>query len=79
MREAKKYFIIQVGKEKAMTEQEFQQAVQEFLDNGGKVQQLPYHGPRGSEVPVNRTGSIWSKGYSKAAVTGFATVDSVKA
>jgi hypothetical protein len=61
-----------------MSEQEFQQAVQEFFDNGGKVEVLPYHGPRWNEVEPSKVGSIWAKGYTKAAVSGFATVDSVK-
>ena len=61
------------------TEAEFQQATKEFLDNGGVIQVIPPVGLKPNEVTFpNRTGSIWAKGYTRAAVSGFATVDSVK-
>ena len=53
--------------------------VKEFLAKGGKIQKVAPRGKRWDEVTFpNRFGSIWAKGYTRAAVSGFASVDSVK-
>ena len=58
-----------------MTEQEFQSAVDEFLKNGGKVQELPYRKPEVSTFASK--GVIASTGFSRSQVNGFAAVDAL--
>lgn len=43
-----------------MNEQQFQEAMQEFLNNGGQVEKLPYHGPSGSELNFNHKDVIYN-------------------
>ena len=57
-----------------MTNQEYQQAVQEFLTNGGKVQTLPYQKPGATSISK---GAVWSKGFSRARASGYASVDAL--
>lgn len=51
-----------------MTELEFQTAMQEFLNNGGAVEQVPYNGPRFTEKTFPRRGYVWATGATKAAL-----------
>ncbi len=56
----------------AYTDKEYQSAMNAYLKKGGKVETLPARKPRPSEKTfINRTGSIWKKGYTKSAVSGF--------
>lgn len=57
-----------------MTNQEFEQAVKEFLENGGKVQTVPYQKPGATHITK---GAIWSKGFSKSLNSGFAAVEAL--
>ena len=58
-----------------MTEQEFQSAVSDFLQNGGKVQVLSYRNP--SSTTFESKGVIASTGFSRSQVNGFASVDAL--
>ena len=49
-----------------MTNLEFETAMKEFLDNGGVVEQLPYHGPRFVEKTFPRRGYVWATGATTA-------------
>lgn len=55
-----------------MTNQEFEQAVQEYLNNGGKVQTIPYQKPGATSISK---GAVWSKGFSRSVASGYASVD----
>jgi hypothetical protein len=58
-----------------MTDQEYQQAMQDFLSNGGKVQQIPYHKP-GASTFISK-GAVWSKSFSRARASGYSSVDAL--
>lgn len=49
-----------------MTNAEFELAMKEFTDNGGKVEQLEYHGPRFVEKTFPRRGYLWATGATTA-------------
>ena len=49
-----------------MTELEFQTAMTEFLNKGGVVEQLAYHGPKMSDKTFVQKGYVASMGASKA-------------
>lgn len=49
-----------------MTNADFDQAMKEFLDNGGVVEQVPYVGPRFVEKTFPRRGYVWATGATKA-------------
>ena len=49
-----------------MTNIEFDQAMQEFLANGGQIEQVPYVGPRFVEKTFPQRGYVWAKGATKA-------------
>ena len=66
------HFKIKHPMESNMTNQEFEQAVQEFLNNGGKVQTIPYQKPGAS---ATSKGAVWSKGFSRSRASGYAEVD----
>ena len=51
-----------------MTNIEFDQAMKEFLDNGGVVEQVPYVGPRFVEKTFPRRGYVWATGATRAAL-----------
>ncbi|NDB58884.1 hypothetical protein EB001_10580 [bacterium] len=56
----------------AYTDKQYDDAIKAYLKKGGKVETLPTRKPRPSEKTfINRTGSIWKKGYTKSAVSGF--------
>ena len=58
-----------------MTEEQFQQATKEFIDNGGVIQQLAYRDPK--NTTFESKGVIASTGFSRAQVNGFASVDAL--
>ena len=49
-----------------MTNAEFELAMKEFLDNGGVVEQLAYHGPKGSDRTFVQKGYVASMGAQHA-------------
>lgn len=51
-----------------MTNLEFELAMKEFKDNGGKVETLAYYGPRFVEKTFPQRGYVWAKGATKASL-----------
>lgn len=49
-----------------MTKLEYNQVVQEFLNNGGVIQQIPYAGPRFVEQTFPKRGYVWATGATNA-------------
>ena len=49
-----------------MTELEFQTAMTEFLNKGGEIEQLKYHGPKVSDKTFVQKGYVASLGATKA-------------
>ena len=57
-----------------MTEQEFQAALNDFFKNGGKVKELPYR--TGINTFASK-GAVWSKSFSRAKASGYASTDAL--
>jgi hypothetical protein len=51
-----------------MTEIEFQTAMAEFLNKGGEVEQLAYHGPKFAERTFVQKGYVASMGAKNAGL-----------
>ena len=51
-----------------MNNKDFELAIAEFKQAGGKVETLNYYGPRFTEKTFPQRGYVWSKGATRAAL-----------